>query len=309
MNYQEFETLLKALQPLKCEPLKLEINDLSNDQETRRIPFFDENDIYIDYRDETLSQNKVIVPIYQDNRMLPLNLGSKFLIPKLINHGFGVYTIAVEYGVQFPNERDRRYPKPVGKIGKKEEWIYYDHDQNRYVYCNQKKFFKEKKQEVQGYKNEEWIMELTWYFYDFYEEFYLSEIFKLLNATTYHEIQLILERISEKLPILKLYFEMLNIFGDINDDELTFSNKKITQLDVAINQFLTFIHSKNRNNQNRYNSHEDSAYAKEEFGFKNADTLFSNFTESFRKAFEPEIINEIPNPGEVYQRIQLQNHP
>ncbi|MDO7906083.1 hypothetical protein Q5741_06575 [Paenibacillus sp. JX-17] len=167
---------VKDLESLKCPILNIKERELSKDSNFRKKLYLEESDIRPEYGKEFLEQDYVVFPVYRDARMLPLGYGAKYCDYRVKDHGGGLLEIVQEYGKLEVNPQDTRYTKATIDSSKPRFfWFYYDKEEGRYKHENNEERWKSRLDEINQIKEQPYIHNLIWCFYDFYEEFWMRD--------------------------------------------------------------------------------------------------------------------------------------
>lgn len=324
----EFKEKYKSL---KCEPLKIEEINLSDDKKYRRKIILTNEDVKPEFNKELLQQRIVRIPVLRNQPILPLQLHSNFSDYEFINHGGGVIEILQHVGKEKLNPRDRRYRTPITQFDEKgrkimpnQFWFYFDHEQERYVNIKDEKKWEEKLQWINDIKQTDDVQKTIWNFFDFYEDYYSSGIIKndrTLNETfdptkeesmsnkktrpiRFRDYLNHIIALENNLYIVEDYIYLLSIFGDIDNGTYNKEKEIIKNLKTVIDKCKIHIH------ENLSNVLDNEYVPSLDINGPNARTSRLEFTSEVDKLFKPGFFYEfdtksfVPNVGQLYRRLQ-----
>lgn len=252
-------------------PFRVIEKDLSLVPALRRKTFFSEEDMSIGHSKERLSKGEVEIPVFKDSTIRPLGFKGKLLSYELESLGAGFYAIHHKRGKIKPKWNDRQHPNE--EIDRKKGGIFtfyiaYDRQSGTYKYLESEKTFQTMYQEIAKLKNGEDVQELINDFIDWIQSFWTFKFKHSNNFGTvtskqrYSDYLNIIEMLEEKMPMIKSYHLLLNIFGDICDTTYAYITGSLKTLETHMKNAKDHIHYHFPDPNQHVDHHKDELHGK-----------------------------------------------
>jgi hypothetical protein len=307
-------SVLKNYEIFKKPYLEVRENDLSKNESIANKTEISIEDIRPDIRSkECLRQGFVVFPVLRDQPVYPLQLGAKYCDYEVKNYGGGVIEIIQNYGKQFPNPSNEMFPKLfIDREINPPISYYFRHNGTQYVHVNSYEEWLTYKEEIEAIKRNDDLAMIIKNFYGFISKYVTNGGFKIskkLEKTTFNYKEVLAhfgEMYHHVQNTAKDYYEMLYIFGDINDVTYEFAMNQIVRISQTYRVATKTI--KENIIETKYHETYDAKKAYVESAKIGANALTESIFDMFFKEgyLVGETVKEpIPNLGEIYYVIQL----